>query len=529
MSSSKTIANDVDGRFQISLNDNDVRFPLSIEKIEFFGIPRLHFLKSGGVVFIDIPWHENPQAINFDNIHAVKIFDTSGSSNLVPESIDNNYVGLFSWRNFDRVIVVEDEWDALCLEEIAKQMRKGVLPLSSAKESGIDLIRKNILSQMKEIIVWPGNLVTDHPGLFEDLDDSIISTVSSSVPRPKEQMSSTCLMDVLIRETGDVINLGGNMARSLAQSQNLEGSTRWTRFSMLNDIVGGLRKGELTLFSGHTGKGKTTFLSEYSIDLALNGAKTLWCSFEMKLESLQNMQAAQLCQMSPAECQRDYEYVQEKLGNLGILALNSDPGSMDPHVLLEKLTKLTKYYKLDHIIIDNMQFLIFGGNSDEVYMSQDNTIRMLRDLATFMDVHVTVICHPRKTTSVGKQSYSFLTEYDLSGRARSVQEADNVIILQTAQDSESGVRKDWIQVHKCRHSGLGKMQLKYNPLTKTYLQESDWFLIGNFTDDFQDYSFLDDNPVSNTVDICLPDRRVDRLRDFLDEDAIDLFLNETDT
>jgi hypothetical protein len=80
-------------------------------------------------------------------------------------------------------------------------------------------------------------------------------------------------------------------------------------------------------------------------------------------------------------------------------------------------------------------------------ISLDNTIRMLRELATFTDVHITVICHPRKTSNVSKKDgYAFLTEYDLSGRARSVQEADNVIILQTSQDVESGVRKDWIQV-----------------------------------------------------------------------------------
>ena len=77
----------------------------------------------------------------------------------------------------------------------------------------------------------------------------------------------------------------------------------------------------------------------------------------------------------------------------------------------------------------------------------DNTIRMLRELATFTDVHITVICHPRKTQNVSKKDgYAFLTEYDLSGRARSVQEADNVIILQTSQEISTGVRKDWIQV-----------------------------------------------------------------------------------
>jgi len=59
--------------------------------------------------------------------------------------------------------------------------------------------------------------------------------------------------------------------------------------------------GELTLVSGHTGKGKTTFLSEYTLDLALNGVRTLWGSFEMKLEALQKIQIMQLSRMGLAE------------------------------------------------------------------------------------------------------------------------------------------------------------------------------------------------------------------------------------
>ena len=286
-------------------------------------------------------------------------------------SDNHNYAGLFSWREYDRVIVVEDEWDALSLEAIAAKIQKGVLPIAGGLNSS--LFVKSILEQKKEIIIWPGQLIAKYPEIFESLDDSKITTVSSSIPRPKLHRSTLTLLNVLIRETGDVVNLGANMARAFVQSQTAADSIKFSRFSMLNECMGGLRKGELTLFSGHTGKGKTTFLSEYSIDLALNGAKTLWCSFEMKLEALQNMQAMQLCQKSSQDCQMDYEFVQEKLGNLGILALNSEPGSMDPFELIDKLKELIENHGIDHIIIDNMQFLIFGSSADDAYMSQGKT------------------------------------------------------------------------------------------------------------------------------------------------------------
>jgi twinkle protein len=40
---------------------------------------------------------------------------------------------------------------------------------------------------------------------------------------------------------------------------------------MLTQIVKGHRAGELTVLTGPTGCGKTTFLSEYSLDLCIQG------------------------------------------------------------------------------------------------------------------------------------------------------------------------------------------------------------------------------------------------------------------
>ena len=51
-------------------------------------------------------------------------------------------------------------------------------------------------------------------------------------------------------------------------------------------MVKGLRRGEFSLITGASGSGKTTFLSQLSIDFLQQGIPTLWGSFEIKNEIL---------------------------------------------------------------------------------------------------------------------------------------------------------------------------------------------------------------------------------------------------
>merc|ERR1712176_947909 len=106
-----------------------------------------------------------------------------------------------------------------------------------------------------------------------------------------------------------------------------------------------------------------------------------------------------------------------------------------------------------------------------IFTNQDNAVRMFRNLATKYNVHVTLVIHPRKT-STKTGGLALINEYDLAGRARAIQEADNVIIMQTKLE-RGEPREDWIQIVKCRHgNGLGSVNVSYDPASKTYHQAS---------------------------------------------------------
>ena len=70
-----------------------------------------------------------------------------------------------------------------------------------------------------------------------------------------------------------------------ANYEDTEG-VKFKRFEGLNETLKGFRRGELTVFTGRTGSGKTTFISEYSLDLCAQNVNTLWGSFEVNFTSV---------------------------------------------------------------------------------------------------------------------------------------------------------------------------------------------------------------------------------------------------
>jgi twinkle protein len=97
---------------------------------------------------------------------------------------------------------------------------------------------------------------------------------------------------------------------------------KWKRFPRLNEILKGHRTGELTIFTGSTGSGKTTFLSEYSLDLSIQGLKTLWGSFEIQNHRLAKTMMTQYSGMNLYKNISLFEYISREFSKLPIYFMN---------------------------------------------------------------------------------------------------------------------------------------------------------------------------------------------------------------
>ncbi|EAT34536.1 AAEL013237-PA [Aedes aegypti] len=256
----------------------------------------------------------------------------------------------------------------------------------------------------------------------------------------------------------------------LSDLQNIDKvqGVKWKRYPTLNKLLKGHRKGELTVLTGPTGCGKTTFMSDYSLDLALQGVSTLWGSFEIRNTRLASTLLRQMAGRPLDVHLSEFDYWADEFERLPVYFMTFH-GQQPIKVVMEAIEHAQYVNDIHHVIIDNLQFMM-GVSEDtkhlDRYWKQDAIIAAFRTFATRKNCHVTLVIHPRK-----ERDADDLTTSSIFGGAKASQEADNVLIIQDKR--LTSVRgKKYLQVAKNRYSGdLGIMPLDFDKLSLSYAQK----------------------------------------------------------
>uniref|UniRef100_A0A0K0FNF8 Twinkle protein, mitochondrial (inferred by orthology to a human protein) n=1 Tax=Strongyloides venezuelensis TaxID=75913 RepID=A0A0K0FNF8_STRVS len=264
-------------------------------------------------------------------------------------------------------------------------------------------------------------------------------------------------------------------------SEKVKGFANWVRFDTLNNYLGGLRPSELTVLTGGSGYGKTTFMCEYAIDLFTQGVRTLMCSFEMNEEKIMKWMLVQYASL-PLYREEHHSKIDiwldrfEKKQFCLMFLKSSTLRDKDINEIFSILKENIIQCGIQHVVIDNLQFLIGLSTLNnerssyiDKFILQDRFIGLLRRLATDCGIHVTLVVHPRKIPGEAKVELQ-----DVGGSGKITQEADNVIaIVRKTHPTDPAVIRKFLVILKNRYGGrrttAEQLEMIYQASTYTHI------------------------------------------------------------
>lgn len=369
------------------------------------------------------------------------------------------------------LVICEGEMDALALDEAGVP---NVVSVSNGAQS-LDCVNNcwDWLNQFSEIIIWPDN---DDPGrelaerLIRRLGEWRCRIVQSQYKDANDHLLAEGPQSVLeaVVNAKDV-PMAGIVRLADVKAYNVETQEKaLSIIKAVNERVGGYLMGQLSVWTGTNGSGKSTFLGQELLHAIDQGYAV--CAYSGELPSALfrywiDVQAAgpnhlhtyvdvhtgrEWKKPDPAVIDRIRAWYRDKF----FLYESSGPFSLDD--LLRVFTYAARRYDCRVFLADNLMTMMGGTSESEYYRRQSDTVARLIEFAHKYNVHVHLVAHPRKTN--GR-----LTKMDVAGSGDITNLADNVFAIYrvTREDKANGWDCDAVlDVFKARLTGMQDFEVK---------------------------------------------------------------------
>lgn len=250
------------------------------------------------------------------------------------------------------------------------------------------------------------------------------------------------------------------------KANNGQISTGWNNLD--KKLFGGFNRGELNIFAGGSGAGKSLFLQNLAVNWALAGLNVCYISFELS-EQLTAMRLDAMMTNIPTKkvfpeienVEMKVKMLKKKAGNLQIKYLPSGSNVLDVRTYLKEL-ELKNKKKVDCILIDYLDLMMPKSKKispADLFIKDKYVSEELRNLV------VEKQCVLATASQLNRASVEEI-EFDhshISGGLSKIQTADNVIGIFTSRAMKERGRYQ-IQFMKTRSSsGVGqKVDLEFD-------------------------------------------------------------------
>lgn len=199
---------------------------------------------------------------------------------------------------------------------------------------------------------------------------------------------------------------------------------------LMDKRIIGFNPGELSIWSGSNGSGKSSILSQIAINGVDQNFNIALFSGELRADRVINWMQLQAAGKRYAIATQYENYytvpddIKRKINGWlerKMFIYNNDFGLRVINVF-RAIRECIEQHSIGMVIIDNMMSLDLAGVSGEKYEKQTSLVLALCELAKQTSVHIHFVAHPRK-------SLGFLRKNDISGTADITNAADNVFIV----------------------------------------------------------------------------------------------------
>lgn len=195
------------------------------------------------------------------------------------------------------------------------------------------------------------------------------------------------------------------------------------------------RPGELTVWTGYNGHGKSLMLSQVLLGLMSQGERCVVFSGEMTPERQLKRMVKQASGVDrPAMCFIDAigRWLNDKLWLFNVV------GSASIDRLLTVFLYARKRYGARHFVIDSLMMTDVPEDGQGAMTAQKEAVRKLCDFAKRNGCHLHLVAHPRKGVDESKGP----GKLDVAGSSKITDGADNVFTVWSARKDEADLEAD---------------------------------------------------------------------------------------
>lgn len=227
------------------------------------------------------------------------------------------------------------------------------------------------------------------------------------------------------------------------------------------------RPGEVSLWAGVNGHGKSMFLSQVELDLCYQAERVMVASFEMKpVKQMHRMSRQAYAGREPAiPFLKTFHAWTD-----GRLWMYDHVGAVEWRKLIAVMRYAVEHFGITQFVIDSLMKCVKG---EDDYNAQKDFVNELCAFAVAHSVHVHLVHHVRK----GESEHKAPGKFDIKGAGAITDMVDNVFIVwrnKKAEQDKNGEPTCIVSCEKQRNGEFeGKFGFWFDVDSQQYLERTD--------------------------------------------------------